>query len=93
MDAESDRGRIRRQQQVMAAVIRRLKDPLAVLRLQSIVKAVKQNIETDFSLLDMLDLTYLYKDFDRKRMKTGVIVGDDTAINGMSCIIPYAPVN
>lgn len=93
MDAESDRGRIRRQQQVMAAVIRRLKDPLAVLRLQSIVKAVKQNIETDFSLLDMLDLTYLYKDFDRKRMKTGVIVGDDTDINGMSCIIPYAPVN
>ena len=93
MDAESDRGRIRRQQQVMMAVIKRLKDPMVVLRLQSIVKAVKDNIETDFSLMDMLDLTYLYKDFDRKRMKTGVIVGDDTDINGMSCIIPYTPMN
>lgn len=93
MDAESDRGRIRRQQQVMMSVIKRLKDPMVVLRLQSIVKAVKDNIETDFSLMDMLDLTYLYKDFDRKRMKTGVIVGDDTDINGMSCIIPYAPMN
>ncbi|MGM9998519.1 MAG: LCP family protein [Candidatus Bruticola sp.] len=93
MDAESDRGRIRRQQQVMMSVIKRLKDPMVVLRLQSIVKAVKQNIETDFSLLDMLDLTYLYKDFDRKRMKTGVIVGDDSDINGVSYIMPYAPMN
>ncbi len=93
MDAESDRGRIRRQQQVMASVIKRLKDPMAVLRLQSIVKAVKQNVETDFSLMDMLDLTYLYKDFDRRRMKTGVIVGDDSDIDGVSYIIPYAPMN
>lgn len=93
MDAESDRGRIRRQQQVMAAVLKRIKDPMVVMRLQSIVKAVKQNLDTDLSLLDMLDLTYLYKDFDRRRMKTGVIVGDDADINGASVVMPYGPMN
>ena len=93
MDAESDRGRMRRQQQMLKAVIKRLKDPMVVLRLQAIVKAVKQNVETDLSLSDMLDLTYLYKDFDRNQMKTGYIVGDDVDINGASCIEPYAPLN
>jgi len=93
MDEEGDRGRIRRQQQIMEALVRRLKDPMVVLRLQALVKAVKDNVETDFSVLDMLDLTYLYKDFDRTRMKTGAIVGDDADINGVSYIIPYAPEN
>ena len=93
MDAEGDRGRMRRQQQMLKAVIKRLKDPMVVLRLQAIVKAFKQNIETDLSLTDMLDLTYLYKDFDRNQMKTGYIVGDDVDINGASCIEPYAPLN
>lgn len=88
MDAESDRGRIRRQQQVMMSLVRRLKDPMVVLRLQSIVKAVKENVETDLSVMDMLDLTYLYKDFDRKFMKTGAIVGDDADIDGVSYVIP-----
>ncbi len=93
MDEEGDRGRIRRQQQIMEALVRRLKDPMVVLRLQALVKAVKENVETDFSVLDMLDLTYLYKDFDRTRMKGGAIVGDDADINGVSYIIPYAPEN
>lgn len=93
MDAESDRGRIRRQQQLMGALLKRLKDPMVILRLQGIVRAISENIETDFDVMDMLDLTYLYKDFDRQHMKTGAIVGDDTDINGASCIIPYEPEN
>ncbi len=93
MDAESDRGRIRRQQQLMGALLKRLKDPMVILRLQAIVRAISENIETDFDVMDMLDLTYLYKDFDRQHMKTGAIVGDDTDINGASCIIPYEPEN
>ncbi|MCR5662330.1 MAG: LCP family protein [bacterium] len=93
MDAESDRGRIRRQQQLMGALLKRLKDPMVILRLQGIVRAISENIETDFDVMDLLDLTYLYKDFDRQHMKTGAIVGDDTDINGASCIIPYEPEN
>lgn len=93
MDAESDRGRIRRQQQIMSALIKRLKDPMVAMRLKGIVRVIKQNVDTDLGLLDMIDLAYLYKDFDRKNMKTGVIVGDDSDINGASCIIPYAPAN
>ena len=93
MDEEGDRGRIRRQQQVMEALVRRLKDPMVVLRLQALVKAVKENVETDFSVLDMLDLTYLYKDFDRTRMRRGQVEGDDADIDGVSYIIPFGAEN
>ncbi len=89
MDEESDRGRIRRQQQTMQALMQRLKDPMVILRLQSIIKAIKENVITDLSVLDMIDLAYLYKDFDRQRMKTGTLVGDDAIIDGVSVIIPY----
>ena len=93
MDEESDRGRIRRQQQTMQALVQRLKDPMVILRLQSIIKAIKENVITDLSVMDMLDLAYLYKDFDRQRMRTGTLVGDDAEVNGVSVIIPYEPEN
>lgn len=93
MDEESDRGRIRRQQQTMQALVQRLKDPMVILRLQSIIKAIKENVITDLSVMDMLDLAYLYKDFDRQQMRTGTLVGDDAEVNGVSVIIPYEPEN
>ncbi len=93
MDEESDRGRIRRQQQTMQALVQRLKDPMVILRLQSIIKAIKENVITDLSVMDMLDLAYLYKDFDRQQMRTGTLVGDDAEVNGASVIVPYEPEN
>ncbi|HXE73682.1 MAG TPA: LCP family protein, partial [Candidatus Nitrosotenuis sp.] len=93
MDEEGDRGRIRRQQQVMAALVSKLKDPALVTKYDELCRIAKENIETDFSVLDLIGLAYLYKDFDRSKMRTGAIVGDDADINGISYIIPYGPEN
>ncbi|MBQ7569145.1 LCP family protein [bacterium] len=93
MDEEGDRGRIRRQQQTMQALLQRLKDPIVILRIKGIIKAIKENVITDLSFLDMLELVTRYKDFDRKLMRTGTLVGDDAEVNGVSVIIPYETEN
>ncbi len=93
-DEEGDRGRIRRQQQVIRALVDRLKDPAIVLKLNQIAKVVKENIETDLAIAQMLDLAMLYKDFDRSKMRSGKVDGDDCVDgNGISYIEPYGPEN
>ncbi|MDQ7823753.1 MAG: LCP family protein [Candidatus Eremiobacteraeota bacterium] len=89
-DEEGDWGRIRRQQQVLNALIRELKKPANIMRMEKIAKVLKDGIETDLSIAQLIDLGRLYKDFDRANMKTGVIKGDDGATaDGMSYIVPY----
>ncbi len=93
-DEESDRGRIRRQQQVISALVDRLKEPSVMLKLDKIASVVKDSMETDFSAQQMLDLARLYKDFDRSKIRKGKVDGDDQIDgNGISYIEPYAPEN
>ncbi|MHC9538191.1 MAG: LCP family protein [Vulcanimicrobiota bacterium] len=88
-DEEGDWGRIRRQQQVINALIRELKKPSNVMRINTLARIVKEGIETDMSLAQLIDLGRLYKDFDRPKMKTGIVKGDDGGDAGLSYIIPY----
>jgi polyisoprenyl-teichoic acid--peptidoglycan teichoic acid transferase len=88
-DEESDWGRIRRQQQVMNTLIKEMKKPSNVLRIQKIVTIIHESIDTDLTIPQLLDIARLYKDFDRGNMKTGVIKGDDGGDQGFSYIVPY----
>lgn len=88
-DEEGDWGRIRRQQQFMSALVRELKKPSNIMRMEKIVKIIYESIETDLTVTQLLDLGRLYKDFDRKNIKTGVIKGDDGASGEISYIVPY----
>lgn len=87
-DEEADWGRIRRQQQVLAALVKELKKPTNLMRMGKIARIVRENIETDLTIPQLTDLARLYKDFDRRNMKTGVIKGTDEDIGGLSYIIP-----
>lgn len=94
MDEEGDRGRIRRQQQVIRALGRKLKEPALLSRLDDLARVVQQSIDTDFKLLQMVDLANLYSSFDFSKMRSASIVGDDaTDANGISYIVPYEPEN
>lgn len=94
MDEEGDRGRIRRQQQVIKALGSKLRDPALSLRLHEIAGVVKETLETDLKPLEMVDLATLYGSFDFKNMRSGAIVGDDAVdSNGAFVIVPYAPEN
>jgi len=88
-DEEGDWGRMRRQQQVLNAMIRELKKPSNVTRIDKLAKVVKEGIETDLSLAQLMDLARVYKDFDRRNMKTGIVKGDDGGDAGLSYIIPF----
>ena len=93
-DEESDRGRIRRQQQVIKALGSKLKEPSLVTRYPEMAEVVKQTLETSFKPLEMVDLANLYNGFDFKNMRSAAIVGDDAMdSNGVSYIEPYAPEN
>ncbi len=93
MDEEGDRGRIRRQQQVIKAVLAKLRDPSVVTRLRELAAIAKENLETDFEVLELVDLANLYHDFDFHDIHCAAIVGDDAESDGISYIVPYAPAN
>ncbi|MBI3927452.1 MAG: LCP family protein [Armatimonadetes bacterium] len=93
MDEEGDRGRIRRQQQVIRALVDKLHDPAVITRLDEIAQIVKDNVETDLQILEMVDLANLYDGFDQGMIRGESIVGDDAETEGVSYIIPYAPEN
>ncbi len=92
MDEEGDRGRIRRQQQVIRALGGKLKEPALLSRLTQLARIVKENIDTDLKVLDMIDLANLYSSFDFSKMRSAQIVGDDAMDRyGVSYIEPYGP--
>ncbi len=88
-DEEGDWGRMRRQQQVINALVKELKKPENILKIDKLIKIANANIETDLKPAEMLDICRCYKDFDKKNMATGIIHGyDDTNADGLSIIIP-----
>lgn len=89
-DEEGDWGRMRRQQQVINTVIKEVKKPANLTKLDKIGKIIHENVDTDLTAAQIVDLARLYKDFDRSRMKSGIIKGDDAFSSaGASIIIPY----
>lgn len=92
-DEEGDRGRMRRQQQVIRAIVDRLKSPKVAMAIPGLAQAVKDTLETDLSIAEMADLARLYASFDQKKMKAGQITGDDENVNGVAVIVPYGPEN
>lgn len=86
-DEDGDRGRIVRQQVFIDALLRELKKP-SYTTYNEVAKVFKENIETDLTIPEMIDIANLYRKFDRKKMKTAKIDGYDTEIGGISFIIP-----
>ncbi len=87
-DAEGDWGRIRRQQQVISALVRELKKPIHIMHIDNIAKVVKENIDTDLTLSQIIDIAHVYKDFNRDNIVKGVVSGYDDWAAGMMIVVP-----
>jgi LCP family protein required for cell wall assembly len=88
-DEEGDWGRIRRQQQVMNALIREIKNPDNIMKIDKIADVIKRNTESDMSLPTMIDIANVYRSFDRDNMVKGTITGtDDVTAGGAMIIVP-----
>jgi polyisoprenyl-teichoic acid--peptidoglycan teichoic acid transferase len=88
-DEEGDWGRMRRQQQVIKALVNEMKKPANILRVNKLASIVKSNLETDFSVLELIDLAHVYKNFNQNNIARGIIKGDDDWAGGGMIVVPY----
>jgi len=87
-DWEGDRGRMRRQQQFLGELLKELKKPCNLLKMNKIIAAAKNCIETDITPLELADMARVYRDFNLKTRRSATIDGADQNIGGISYIIP-----
>jgi len=88
-----DHGRVQRQQQLVKAGVKKLKDPAVALKGLELAKAFQECAETDLKIVEMVDLAMLYRDLDPRKLRAAQLVGDDRVVNGASVVVPYAPAN
>jgi LCP family protein required for cell wall assembly len=74
-DELGDIGRIRRQQQFVMAVTKKLKDPAIVFRMPELVKVANKYVETDLSPNDLLTLAFFGKDIQMNAVRTATLPG------------------
>lgn len=87
-DEEGDYGRMRRQQQVIRAVLKALKDPGTITKIPALAAAVKETLETDLTTAQLVDLARLYQGFDHSKMRSAQTVGSDDIVNEAMVIVP-----
>ena len=87
-DFEGDWGRIRRQQQVIKALVKELKDPSNLTKIKELADVVKKNVETDIPFPDLLDMANVYRNFNKDNMVRGVVLGTDVEVGGAASLEP-----
>ena len=90
-DELGDIGRIRRQQQFVMGVTRRLKDPTVVFRIPDLVKVANRYIETDLSPNDMLTLAFFGKDVQMNSIRTATLPGHPGGVRVSYWIVDPEP--
>jgi LCP family protein required for cell wall assembly len=74
-DQLGDIGRIRRQQQFVMAVTKKLRDPSIVFKIPELVKISNQYVETDLSANELLTLAFFGKDLNMNAVRTATFPG------------------
>ena len=89
-DEEGDAGRVRRQQKFMRACLDKLSSPTIVMKLPEIIKEARKAVRTDLSVTQMIELAQTLKAADESNegLKTGIVPGRWTYINGVSYLVP-----
>lgn len=94
-DEEGDRGRMRRQQQVVNALIGKVRASGSTLarleRLNDLARIVRDNLQTDIKSDQWVDLARVYRNFDRKNFRTAHLDGADAVVDGAMVILPPDP--
>jgi polyisoprenyl-teichoic acid--peptidoglycan teichoic acid transferase len=87
-DREGDFGRIRRQQQLLHAITQRLKSPVMLPRLPSIMETFQQSVATNFSRSQLMALAQLFKNLSPTQIVSAYIPGTDERISNVEFLIP-----
>jgi len=87
-DEEADWGRIRRQQQILRALVTEMKRPHHLVDIPGIAGIMKENLETDINTPEIVDLIRVFRDMDPSAILKGTVGGLDEYIDGIAYIIP-----
>jgi LCP family protein required for cell wall assembly len=87
-DAESDFGRIRRQQQTMKAVLARLQTPAVVSMVPQLIDAFDKSIDTSLSRDQILGLARMFHQVRPEEIVSETIPGRDETLDGISYLEP-----
>lgn len=74
-DQLGDIGRIRRQQQFIMALTKKLRDPSVVFKIPDLVRIAGKYVETDLSANDLLTLAFFGKDLNMNSVRTATLPG------------------
>ncbi|HPZ08581.1 MAG TPA: LCP family protein [Candidatus Eremiobacteraeota bacterium] len=79
-DEEGDLGRIRRQQHVLGAIKHKGTKINSIAEIKKLVDVARENVDTDLTTAQLLDLANIYKDINMKDIKMATIptYGDDS---------------
>jgi polyisoprenyl-teichoic acid--peptidoglycan teichoic acid transferase len=87
-DAESDFGRMRRQQQTMKAVLARLQSPSVAFRVPKLIDAFNKSIRTDLTRDQILGLANMFHQVRPEEVVSETIPGRDATLDGVSYLEP-----
>jgi len=77
-DAESDFGRMRRQQQVLRVVSARLSHSITPATIEKLVQVVRRNVSSDLAYSKTITLARLFRGMDKNNLKAqSLVVQDD----------------
>ncbi|MBC7328255.1 LCP family protein [bacterium] len=86
-EALGDLARIKRQQRFLLALLQKVYSPAVLPHLPSLLREIYRNVETNFTLGDLVFLAHKFKD-NLPVVETDVLPGSPKTINGVSYYIP-----
>jgi len=87
-DAESDYGRMRRQQQVLKAILARLQSPSIAVRVPELIDLFSKNIETNLTREQILGLARMFHQVHPEEVVAESLPGRDRMLDGISYLEP-----
>lgn len=87
-DEEGDFGRIRRQQQFIKALAKKLLEPSSIPKYPRIANLVAENVETDMSLTELISLAKYFSSSGGVKIESVMLPGVPKNIAGASFVIP-----
>ncbi|MDF2631148.1 MAG: LytR family transcriptional regulator, partial [Symbiobacteriaceae bacterium] len=88
MDEEGDLGRVRRQQQVVMALMRAAARPAILTKVPQLIPALSDAIDTDLSVAEMVKYGLAGKEAVGRSLRTGVFGGKPADVGGIFYFIP-----
>jgi polyisoprenyl-teichoic acid--peptidoglycan teichoic acid transferase len=88
MDDEGDVGRMRRQQQVVKALMKAAATPAILTRIPQLIPALADAVDTDLSVGEMLKLATGARDALSHPLKAGSLNGEEKMLGGIFYWIP-----